>query len=71
MNVDLNIKTIKIINSIIVYMKDSGADLDDIETISDLLAGELEENHPDIIISKPDIKKYLQIILKGEGCKHA
>lgn len=67
MTVDLSIKAIKIINSIIVYMKDSGADLDDIETISDLLEGEFEENYPDMVISRSDIKKYLQIILKERG----
>jgi hypothetical protein len=60
---NLSDKAIKIISDIIECMRQDNAELDDIESLTDLLKGEFEENHPDMKISRSDIKKYLLEIL--------
>lgn len=60
---NLSQRSISIINEIIDSMREDNAELDDIESLTDLLEGEFEENHPSVKVSRSDIKKYLLQIL--------
>ena len=60
---NLSDEAISIIKRIIDLMKQDAADLDDKESIVDLLEGEFEENYPHIEISRSEIRSYLDSVL--------
>lgn len=60
---NLSDKAIKIINTIIIYMKESDADLSDIEGITDIIEGEFDENYPNLHIVRSDIRSYVKQFL--------
>ena len=60
---NLSEEAIQTINSSIEFIKNDNCDLDDIECLTDILEGELEENHPDEKVSRSDIRHYLLSIL--------
>ena len=60
---NLSEEAIQTINSTVEFIKQDDCDLDDIECLTDILEGELEENHPNEKVSRSDIKQYLLSIL--------
>ena len=60
---NLSEEAIQTINSSIECIKKDTCDLDDIECLTAILEGELEENHPNERASRSDIRRYLLSIL--------
>ena len=53
----------KLISEIIDSMREDSAELDDIESLADLLKGEFDENHPNLKVSRSSIRDYLLKII--------
>ena len=61
-----NIEIAQAINSAVYFIKNDpscASSLDDLESIVDILKGEIEENYPKERISRSAIKEYLLTIL--------
>lgn len=65
--INLSKEARNVIRSIVNYMKEDTVDLSDIEFIVDLIEGEIEENHPNIRVTRTEIRRYLLHIMKGDN----